>query len=73
MMFFDEFMKIMNKYNLTILLALLFFSCQKTEKKEQGTPVFKLLEVEQTGIDFSNDLTVNLDFNIFKYMYYYNG
>ena len=72
-MFFDEFMKIMNKYNLTILLALLFFSCQKTEKKEQGTPVFKLLEAEQTGIDFSNDLTVNLDFNIFKYMYYYNG
>lgn len=57
-----------------LLLLLFFFSCQKTTKQEQtGTPVFKLLEAEQTGIDFSNDLTVNLDFNIFKYMYYYNG
>lgn len=55
------------------LLFLLLFSCQKTEQHEQGTPVFKLLESAQTGIDFSNDLTVNLDFNIFKYMYYYNG
>lgn len=55
-------------------LVLMFFSCKKTTQQEQtGTPVFKLLESAQTGIDFSNDLTVNLDFNIFKYMYYYNG
>ena len=55
-------------------LLLLFFSCKKTTQHEQAaTPVFNLLEAEQTGINFSNDLTVNLDFNIFKYMYYYNG
>ena len=57
-----------------VFFLLLFFSCKKTTQQEQtGAPVFKLLEAEQTGIDFSNDLTVNLDFNIFKYMYYYNG
>ena len=54
-------------------LLIFFFSCKKTTQKEEGTPVFRLLESAQTGIDFSNDLTVNLDFNIFKYMYYYNG
>ncbi|MBL7814380.1 MAG: VCBS repeat-containing protein [Saprospiraceae bacterium] len=65
----------MKKNILAICVLVLFaFSCQKTGiKQEAGTPVFKLLEAEQTGLDFSNDLTVNLDFNIFKYMYYYNG
>ena len=63
-----------NFKNIALLLGLLLFlGCQKTTKQEQGTPVFKLLEASETGIDFSNDLTVNLDFNIFKYMYFYNG
>ncbi len=67
--------RIMKSYFIIALaLATFFFSCKKTTQQEQtGTPVFKLLEADQTGINFSNDLTVNLDFNIFKYMYYYNG
>ena len=36
-------------------------------------PVFELLEKERTGIDFSNDLKLSLDLNIFNYMYFYNG
>jgi enediyne biosynthesis protein E4 len=51
----------------------ILFSCQNKEVKEQATPIFKLLEPNETGIQFSNNLDVNLDFNIFKYMYYYNG
>jgi enediyne biosynthesis protein E4 len=59
---------------ISVCLLLFFFSCKKTTQQGQSsTPVFKLLDSEQTGINFSNDLTVNLDFNIFKYMYYYNG
>ncbi len=61
------------KYILTIFILSLLIGCQKTEPKEQGNPVFKLLESEQTGIQFANNLDVTLDFNIFKYMYYYNG
>jgi enediyne biosynthesis protein E4 len=49
------------------------FSCQNKGKIEQATPIFKLLEPNETGIQFANNLDVNLDFNIFKYMYYYNG
>jgi enediyne biosynthesis protein E4 len=53
--------------------VILFFSCQKKTPTEQATPIFKLLEPNETGIQFANNLDVNLDFNIFKYMYYYNG
>ena len=35
--------------------------------------VFEILDSETTGIEFSNDLEMTLDFNIFKYMYFYNG
>jgi enediyne biosynthesis protein E4 len=58
---------------LIFLIIFVFLSCQKTVPKEQGNPVFKLLESTETGIQFANNLDVNLDFNIFKYMYYYNG
>jgi enediyne biosynthesis protein E4 len=62
-----------SKYILTIFILSCLFSCQKTAPKEQGNSVFKILESEQTGINFVNNLDVNLEFNIFKYMYYYNG
>ncbi len=58
-----------------VLVILILFSCTKKENKATVTskPTFRLLESAQTGIQFSNDLDVNLDMNIFKYMYYYNG
>ena len=71
--FFNDFTMFNYKNIFSCILLFLFFSCEKKEPQEQGTPVFKLLESAQTGINFSNDLDVNLDFNIFKYMYYYNG
>lgn len=54
---------------LPVALFLLFTqSCQKK------TPsAFELLDGETTGIDFSNDLNPTKDFNIFRYMYFYNG
>lgn len=35
--------------------------------------MFVTLDSKQTGIDFSNNLTYSPEFNLFKYMYFYNG
>ena len=61
------------KQALFVFLILIVFSCKKTTQQEQPSPSFKLLDSDQTGLQFANNLDVNLDFNIFKYMYYYNG
>ncbi len=66
----------MIKYTVAFFSSILFlFSCTKKQDVAQvvGTPMFRLLEADKTGLDFSNDLDVNLEMNIFKYMYYYNG
>ena len=60
------------RYSICILfLLLLFISCSK--KKALHSPLFKTLENEYTGLDFSNTLTPTAEFNLFTYMYYYNG
>ncbi len=42
-----------------------------SEVKEQ--PIFEMLGAEKTGIQFENKLHPNEAFNMFHYMYYYNG
>ncbi|HEV8083762.1 MAG TPA: VCBS repeat-containing protein [Chitinophagaceae bacterium] len=42
-------------------------------RKKPGTPLFKVLNSQSTGLDFSNNLTYNQQFNLFKYIYFYNG
>src|SRR5215217_3838232 len=57
-----------------ILLFTLFLaglSCSK--EKDIAEYDFDLLTSEKTGIDFSNTLKPTKDFNIFYYMYFYNG
>ncbi len=36
-------------------------------------PAFEVLEQSKTGIDFVNQLKPTGAFNMFKYMYFYNG
>ena len=36
-------------------------------------PVFEVLDAAATGLDFNNKLTPTPEFNMFKYMYFYNG
>ncbi len=50
------------------LLGLVLGSCQK-----EPETLFRLIEPKQSGLDFSNDLSYDQDFNIFKYRNFYNG
>jgi enediyne biosynthesis protein E4 len=40
---------------------------------KQSPPLFQVLDNTKTGITFNNKLTPTQQFNVFKYMYYYNG
>ncbi len=53
-----------------LLLSVLIVSC-KVKKKE--TFLFEVLRSDRTGLNFSNNLTASPDFNMLKYMYFYNG
>jgi len=53
-----------------LLSILLFTACNKSVKE----PVlFELLTQQKTGINFTNKLTATNGFNMFNYMYFYNG
>jgi enediyne biosynthesis protein E4 len=59
------------------LIILLFtiinlFSCKSGDTNDKAS-MFRVLKSETTGIDFSNDLTYDNDFNLLKYIYFYNG
>ena len=52
------------------LVGLLIISCGSEEVEG---PLFKLLDNKTIGIDFSNDLMYDKDFNVYKYRNFYNG
>lgn len=52
-------------------MLLNLVSCSK--KEENRDYAFTLLTSEKTGLNFSNTLKPTKDFNIFNYMYFYNG
>lgn len=54
----------------TLLVLLLVSSCQDDLHKEY---LFSVVSPEQSNINFSNDLPIQIELNIFNYMYYYNG
>lgn len=42
--------------------------------KQNSTPsMFSPIDANQSGLNFTNTLTPTTDFNLFSYMYYYNG
>ena len=43
------------------------------DKKERTPVLFKVLDHKSTGIDFQNTLSYSNEFNLFKYIYFYNG
>ena len=56
---------------LPIIMLVSLLSCN--EKKEEVQAMFEVLDSKTTGIDFTNKLTATPQFNMFKYMYFYNG
>ncbi|MDQ6610143.1 MAG: VCBS repeat-containing protein, partial [Bacteroidota bacterium] len=66
----------MNRIKFTILFlcfSITAFFCSCTAKKKISHPLFETLDSKRTGLDFSNNLTYTPAFNLFKYMYFYNG
>jgi hypothetical protein len=55
-----------------VVISGFFLSCNNN-KMDKEQPLFEVLDSKQTGIDFSNNLAYNKEFNLFKYMYFYNG
>ena len=54
-----------------IIFMLMFFSgCTGLPPKNA---FFKVLDDKTTGLHFTNQLTATADFNLFNYMYFYNG
>ena len=58
----------MRKYFLYIGIVLMLHACSGNQSKQ-----FVLLQPETTGLNFTNELKSTQDFNMFKYMYFYNG
>ncbi|HCT22692.1 MAG TPA: hypothetical protein DIW54_04905, partial [Chitinophagaceae bacterium] len=60
-----------------IYISVLFFTgilaMQACSSKESGTSLFSVLDSSKTGIAFANRLRPTPEFNLFSYMYYYNG
>lgn len=65
-------MKARSIYTVILLatIAILPTSCKHTTGTE-STPIFQLME--NTGINFSNNITDTKDFNIFTFRNFYNG
>jgi hypothetical protein len=59
------------KVNSVILLLMLLTGC--ASKKKVEAPLFEALDSKRTGLDFNNHLSYTQEFNLFKYIYFYNG
>jgi len=57
---------------LVFMAAYAVFFCACTSK-QTSEPLFQVLDNKITGLDFTNKLTPNNQFNVLHYMYYYNG
>lgn len=55
---------------LAACISMLLYSCNDRRK---GSYTFEVLKSDQTGLAFSNTLNSTDSFNLFKYMYFYNG
>lgn len=65
-------LKIKNYLTCSIIGFLLLFSCQE-EEKTKAPVLFDLVDPAQSGINFTNELTYDKDFNIYTYRNFYNG
>ncbi len=62
---------IVRRFLLYTVCSSLFFTSCTNENKDQ--PAFTVHDAESTGLTFTNTITPASDFNMFTYMYFYNG
>ncbi|MBS1655206.1 MAG: CRTAC1 family protein, partial [Bacteroidetes bacterium] len=55
---------------IAVFIIMLLSACQV---KKKNAVLFEVLKSDQTGLNFANKLTPTPEFNMFKYMYFYNG
>ena len=53
------------------LIGIILFGC--TSKAKVGQSLFEVLDDDRTGLHFINKLKPTPEFNMFNYMYFYNG
>lgn len=56
-----------------IAFCLLLFVCCNDQKPAIKNVLFETLDEKRTGLNFINKLTPSSQFNMFNYMYFYNG
>ncbi len=56
-----------------LCFSLLLVNCEKNVSDKKTIPLFELLTPEQTGVDFSNQLSESEELNIITFEYFYNG
>src|SRR5687767_791864 len=61
-------MKKILTYSLCCTLFVLMLACSQREEKK-----FRLVPSSESGVHFRNTLKESVEFNIFNYMYFYNG
>src|SRR5688500_5560848 len=55
------------------LVALAMYLISACNNRDKQPPLFEVLDGASTGLQFTNTLTPTDSFNIFHYMYFYNG
>ncbi len=55
------------------LIVIYFLALSACKSGNKGPILFETLESKATGLNFTNHLVSNDSFNLFKYMYFYNG
>ena len=61
------------RYSLVLFCLISTFILGCSEKVQKPLPLFEALDQSRTGLTFSNNLRYTPEFNLFKYMYFYNG
>src|SRR6478672_2260751 len=59
------------EYISVLMIAAVLMACGRSGKKT--AVLFQVQSEDKTGLHFSNKLTPTQEFNIFHYMYFYNG
>ncbi len=65
-----------SRFGIVIMGVVMFLACGKSKETASSDSDFSFMvekNPEESGLDFSNDLTYSPQLNIVEYLYYYNG